>query len=125
MFLTAAAAAAAAQSEGTEINWKADKDLTVKLVKKTVRKGKGRPKTVTKAEPVDSFFRYFESNDIPTEDMLKDMEQDEAMEVGGKYVFGCHVCVCVCSWRWRGNQVRTAASVVRCVCTCVCPRNII
>ena len=70
-----------AQSEGTEIAWKADKNLTVKLVKKTVKKGKGRPKIVTKEEPVDSFFRYFETNDIPDEKAMEDMEQEEAMEV--------------------------------------------
>ena len=55
----------------------------MKLVKKTVKKGKGRPKTVTKEEPVESFFRYFESNKIPSEEEVAEMEQEEAMEVRG------------------------------------------
>jgi nucleosome assembly protein 1-like 1 len=43
--------------KGSEIEWLPGKNLTVKTVKKKVKKGKGRDKTVTKEEEVPSFFR--------------------------------------------------------------------
>ena len=52
--------------EGTEINWKAGKDVTVKVTKKKAKGkkgGKGGAVTV-KEEALPSFFRFFESPDL-------------------------------------------------------------
>jgi hypothetical protein len=67
------------RAEGCEIHWKDGKDLTVKTVKKTVKKGKGRAKTVTKSEPVPSFFRFFETTEM-NEELIQEMGE-EAMAV--------------------------------------------
>jgi nucleosome assembly protein 1-like 1 len=46
------------KAEGCEIDWKADKNLTVQIVKKKQRKGK-QTRVVTTQEPCDSFFLFF------------------------------------------------------------------
>lgn len=49
---------------GTEISWKADKNVTVKVTRKK-SKAKGKPaKTIVKEEPLPSFFRFFEAIDL-------------------------------------------------------------
>ena len=62
----------------TPVQWKAGKNLTVKVVTKKQKKGK-QTRTVTKNEPCPSFFSLFEAIEVPNE---------EQMEV-------CRVYVCV------------------------------
>jgi len=77
-------------AEGTEIKWKAGKNLTIKKVTKTEKakgkkKGKAPPKTVVVEEKVDSFFNFFNPNGMideenPSEEEEQLLEQD--YEVG-------------------------------------------
>jgi nucleosome assembly protein 1-like 1 len=62
---------------GCDINWNAGKDLTVKTSTKQIKKGQGRKKSVVKSEPQPSFFRFFETCEIPTEEEAADMDEDE------------------------------------------------
>ena len=58
--------------------------MTVKLVKKVIKKGKSRAKTVTKSEPIPSFFRFFESPVLPDLDdpeVQATVERNEIMAV--------------------------------------------
>jgi len=63
--------------EGCDVHWKAGKDLTEKEVKKTTKK-KGKKVTVTKKEPQESFFRFFET---PNMEADEDMEPEDAYEL--------------------------------------------
>ena len=48
------------RAEGTEIQWKSGKNLTVKIMKKKPKKGgRGSGKPLTKTEPCESFFNFF------------------------------------------------------------------
>jgi len=48
--------------KGCNINWKKDKNVTVKTVRRT-KKGKGGNKSVTKVVPSDSFFNFFNAEE--------------------------------------------------------------
>lgn len=63
---------------GTPIEWKAGKDVTIKIMKKKPKKG-GKPdaKPQIKTEKVDSFFNFFSPPDLPGDD---DEIEEEAME---------------------------------------------
>jgi len=73
--------------EGSTINWKPGKDLTVKLVqvqqnagRRGGRRGRGKggkggSKTITVEEPTDSFFNFFKS-DVASAFMVPDDEED-------------------------------------------------
>ncbi|KAL9647698.1 hypothetical protein ABK040_015187 [Willaertia magna] len=62
-------------SEGTEINWKEGKDLTVKVTtKKQKHKSGTRTRTVQVKEPKDSFFNFFKN-------LEEEMEKDEENEM--------------------------------------------
>ncbi len=82
--------------EGTEITWKAGKDVTVKVTKKKGKggKGKGPAKTIVKEEPLPSFFRFFDSPDL-----------EHGADATEEDVSSC-VCVCLACGVW-------------CVCVCV------
>jgi len=71
-------------AEGTEIQWKPGKNLTVKTVKKKQRhKGGGRStRTVTKQEPCPSFYNFFKPPQVSEKDS-ETMERDDlvALEV--------------------------------------------
>jgi hypothetical protein len=55
--------------QGTDILWKAGKNLCVKMVSKKVKGGRGKPKkTVQKQEDVPSFFRFFETPEMDIDD---------------------------------------------------------
>eukprot|EP00882_Tetradesmus_deserticola_P000413 GHRQ01000454.1.p1 GENE.GHRQ01000454.1~~GHRQ01000454.1.p1 ORF type:complete len:340 (+),score=180.22 GHRQ01000454.1:220-1239(+) len=68
------------RSEGTEIDWKAGKNITVKVMKKKPKKG-ARPdaKPQTKLEPVDSFFNFFSPPQVPEDDAELDGEEMEQL----------------------------------------------
>jgi len=65
-------------ADGTEVQWKAGKNLTVKTVKKKQRHKGGRgTRTVTKQEPCESFFNFFKPPPVPDKDT--DMEKNDLM----------------------------------------------
>jgi len=68
-------------AEGTKIEWKPGKNLTVEMkTKKQRRKGRGggnAVRTVTREEPCDSFFRFFEP---PTMSETDDDEEGDMIE---------------------------------------------
>lgn len=83
-------------SDGTKIEWKAGKNITVKTVQKQVggggrggKRGRGRggrgggggggqTKTITVEEPTDSFFNFFCSQNSDTLQEATEEEQDQA-----------------------------------------------
>lgn len=61
------------------VNWKAGKDVTVKVMKKKLRPGqKGTP--ATKVQSVDSFFNWFDPPQIPEDDENMDEEEMEQLQ---------------------------------------------
>ncbi len=72
-------------NEGTEIDWKAGKNLTVTEIKKKQKaksgKNKGQVRTVVTTEPKASFFNYFSA---PKPDPEDDDEEEEEDEEQGK-----------------------------------------
>ena len=48
--------------KGCTINWKKDKNVTVKTVRRT-KKGKGGNKSITKVVQSDSFFNFFNAEE--------------------------------------------------------------
>ena len=67
--------------EGCKIQWKPDKSLTFKTIKKKQRgKGKnaGQVRTVTKTEKKESFFQWFDPPKMPSMD---DMDEEEAEQL--------------------------------------------
>eukprot|EP00898_Chlorokybus_atmophyticus_P003038 jgi/Chlat1/3735/Chrsp259S03938 len=65
------------RAEGTEIQWKAGKNVTVKLMKKKAKKG---GKVLTKTEKTDSFFNFFSPPDVPEDDQDLDEEEMEQLQ---------------------------------------------
>jgi len=67
------------KSKGCKIEWKPNKNTTVKVIKQKVKqkgKGKGGPKFVTKQEKRDSFFNFFSPPKVPEdEDDIDDVLQ--------------------------------------------------
>jgi len=78
----------------TPIQWKAGKNLTVKVVTKKQKKGK-QTRTVTKNEPCPSFFALFDPLEVPSQDQIDEMDDEEANELNDKmqmqYDFGCFI----------------------------------
>lgn len=65
------------KTEGTKIDWKDGKDLTVKKVKKTQKNKKtGNKRTVEKLVPDESFFNFFKSIN-PEEDEADEGNDNE------------------------------------------------
>jgi nucleosome assembly protein 1-like 1 len=65
---------------GTSIQWKPDKSLTYRMVKKKQRgKGKhaGQLRTIEKKEELDSFFKWFEPPEMPPMDSMDEERADE------------------------------------------------
>jgi len=73
-------------AKGTDIHWKAGKNLTVEIISKTTGGGKGRrgkgasrqqPRTIKVEQPCESFFNFFNPdafNSLGGEDELEDEE---------------------------------------------------
>eukprot|EP01057_Protomagalhaensia_wolfi_P004980 Protomagalhaensia_wolfi_Nauph_80__4979@NODE_525_length_2379_cov_81_206838_g391_i0_p1_GENE_NODE_525_length_2379_cov_81_206838_g391_i0NODE_525_length_2379_cov_81_206838_g391_i0_p1_ORF_typecomplete_len341_score94_06NAP/PF00956_18/3_3e55_NODE_525_length_2379_cov_81_206838_g391_i012662288 len=82
------------RSVGTKIDWKAGKDITTKTVTKK-QKNKRTGETRIVKEHVDklSFFHFFDSHDVPDEDILETMDDDDidALEnlLDTEYEVGC------------------------------------
>jgi len=79
------------QTKGTEINWNAGKNVTVKLMKKKPKKGsKPDAKPITKTEPVDSFFNFFSPPAVPEEGTELEEPELEALheEIENDYEMG-------------------------------------
>ena len=68
--------------EGTEINWKAGKDVTKKKVKKNKKKknAKGGAAAETKTVEAESFFNFFKTITMPDEEALKKGEHNDEEE---------------------------------------------
>jgi len=64
--------------EGCKVNWKEGKNVTVKQVKKKVKKGKDKGKTVTKEVKADSFFHFFSPPALPED---PEAEVDEEVQM--------------------------------------------
>ena len=52
----------------TEIEWYPGKCLTHKILKKKPKKGSKNTKPITKTEPCDSFFNFFNPPEVPEDD---------------------------------------------------------
>lgn len=69
---------------GTKIDWKKDRCLTLRTVKKKQR-GKGRNagqvRTVEKKEEKESFFKWFSPPEMPTMEVLDEEEADRLEEI--------------------------------------------
>jgi len=63
------------KAEGTTINWKPDKNLTVKTIQQKKKKKKGKAKIVKKVEPVPSFFTFFSPR---SPDQLNEEDEDDS-----------------------------------------------
>merc|ERR1712071_225119 len=63
--------------EGCKINWSEGKNVTVKQVKKKVKKGKDKGKTITKEVKADSFFHFFSPPAVPDD---PEAEVDEELQ---------------------------------------------
>jgi len=78
-------------AEGCEINWKAGKNLTVKIKKKK-RGGKGRP-AITKSEPCETFFNWFTPPE--PEDSEDDLDEDVAEELSERIETDFDIGMCL------------------------------
>jgi nucleosome assembly protein 1-like 1 len=73
-------------AEGSKIEWKSEKDLTVKIeTKKQRHKGTKETRTVKKTVPCDSFFNFFKPLQPPSEeededDLPEDFEEKIEMD---------------------------------------------
>jgi nucleosome assembly protein 1-like 1 len=79
------------QAVGCEIKWKPGKDLTVRIMKKKIRGGRGGAgKVLTKKEPCDSFFHFFSPPKTPADGQEIDEEELEVLEevVGADFEMG-------------------------------------
>lgn len=64
-------------AEGTPINWKEDKDLSVTVeIKKQRHKGTNKTRTVKRTVPAETFFSFFTPPAYPTEDQQDDYDED-------------------------------------------------
>ena len=65
------------KAEGTQIDWAAGKNVTVKIKKKKQRNKNGKgTRTVTKTEPCPSFFNFFNPPKIPGPEDLEMQEEE-------------------------------------------------
>lgn len=71
------------KAEGTPIDWKAGKNVTVKVMKKKPRRGAPpTAKPQTKTEPVPSFFNFFSPPEIPqTAEAVAELDEEAIDEL--------------------------------------------
>ena len=68
-------------AEGTEIQWKPGKNVTVKIMRKKQKHKSGKgSRTITKEEPCDSFFNFFAPPKLPENDEEMDEEEEENLQ---------------------------------------------
>ena len=85
------------EAVGTEIAWKKGKNVTVKVMKKKVKKkGKESGPPITKTVKEDSFFNFFDPPDVAALEELDEDEDEEAIEqlqdlIEEDYEMGCCV----------------------------------
>eukprot|EP00088_Acartia_fossae_P002397 TRINITY_DN10973_c0_g2_i1.p1 TRINITY_DN10973_c0_g2~~TRINITY_DN10973_c0_g2_i1.p1 ORF type:complete len:397 (-),score=151.44 TRINITY_DN10973_c0_g2_i1:236-1426(-) len=66
--------------KGCSIDWKKDKNLTVKTVKKKQKhKNKGNVRTITKQVKADSFFNFFDPPQVPDDPKAEVDEETQAL----------------------------------------------
>jgi len=81
------------QSKGCKIDWKAGKNLTMKMIKQKVKqkgKGKGVQKFITKQQKRESFFNFFSPPRIP-----EDKNEDISVECQGLITEDIHIGLCI------------------------------
>jgi len=81
------------QSKGCKIDWKAGKNLTMKMIKQKVKqkgKGKGVQKFVTKQQKRESFFNFFSPPRIP-----EDKNEELSVECQGLITEDIHIGLCI------------------------------
>lgn len=64
------------RAEGSDIEWKAGKNVTVKVLKKKPKKGGKNAKPITKTEQCESFFNFFSPPKVPEDE--EEIDEDEA-----------------------------------------------
>lgn len=70
------------KTEGTEIKWKAGKDITKKTVTQKQRNKKtGKTRDVTKTIDSDSFFNFFKTVEVKEFGQEEDEEDDEERDI--------------------------------------------
>lgn len=67
--------------EASEIDWKAGKNLTVKVLRKKPKPGSKNKKPITKTEPAESFFQFFYPPEVPDEEEQQNMSEDDAEQL--------------------------------------------
>ncbi|CEG00079.1 Nucleosome assembly protein (NAP) [Ostreococcus tauri] len=67
--------------EASEINWKAGKNLTVKVLRKKPKPGAKNKKPITKTEPAESFFQFFYPPEVPDDEEQENMTEDDAEQL--------------------------------------------
>lgn len=77
--------------EGCDITWKAGKNLTVKIKKKK-RGGKGRP-AITKSEPCETCFNWFQTIQMPDSD--EELDEDAAEEFQERFECDFDIGMCL------------------------------
>jgi len=81
-------------AEGTEIQWKPGKNVTVKIMRKKQKHKSGKgSRTITKEEPCDSFFNFFAPTKLPENDEEMDEEEEENLQnlLEADYELGCAI----------------------------------
>jgi nucleosome assembly protein 1-like 1 len=74
---------------GCKIDWKDDKNVTQKQVKKKQKhKGRGQTRIVTKTVQNDSFFNFFEPPEVPEEMDEDDMDEETEAILGADFEIG-------------------------------------
>jgi len=73
--------------EGCKINWKEGKNVTIKQVKKKIKKGKDKGKTVMKEVKAQSFFNFFSPPTIP-EDPEAEVDDETQMYLQQDFQIG-------------------------------------
>jgi nucleosome assembly protein 1-like 1 len=68
-------------AEGTQIDWKDGKDLTVKVETKTQKhKGTKKTRVVKTTVPAESFFQFFSPPTEPDDDVIDDDDDDDNLD---------------------------------------------
>lgn len=76
--------------EGCEIDWKKDKNVTVKLIKKKQKhKSRAAVRTVTKTVPRDSFFNFFSPPEVPEDE--EDLDSEEQVLLTADFEIGHYI----------------------------------
>lgn len=82
------------KTEGTKVEWKTGRNVTEKTITRKQRnKRTNQTRTITEVLEDNSFFNFFQSHEIPSEEQLESMEEREVAElemiVEAEFEVGC------------------------------------